>query len=301
MSKRPAVLLTLLEENPALASTLGEELSRLGADCRAHFWTHGQDVQALAPLLAEVCQPDHGAWLIAGEARTFARPDMLRGLALAALAARATRQQTGGTALPILLAPSGGDLPSLPTPLQDADIVVRGIGAKTIARLFTPGTAGTPPYRLALHARPGLGLWLECGPSHEPWEGVLLGASGCAPDAHGVGPAGVIPQRCTLHHPLRGCGSPRGEGNLPPGAQAITFLRRKVISSGWTACPMPWRSVRCPARTRRNSSCFRSARSRRHEPASHAVHAARRMRPAGSRVGPPSSRGPAGPMCRPCS
>lgn len=204
MSKRPGVLLTLLEENPALARTLGEELARLGADCRAHFWTHGQDVQALAPLLTEVCQPDHGAWLITGEARTFARPDMLRGLALAALAARATRQQTGGAALPILLAPSGGDLPPLPTPLQDADIVVRGIGAKTIARLFTPGTAGTPPYRLALHARPGLGLWLECGPSDDPWEGVLLGASGCAPDAHGVGPAGVIPHRCTLHHPLQG-------------------------------------------------------------------------------------------------
>lgn len=211
MSKRPAVLLTLLEENPAPARALGEELSRLGADCRAHFWTRAQDAQALAPLLADVCLPDYGAWLIAGDAAAFARPDALRGLALAALAARAARRQAGGGALPILLAPSGGELPPLPTPLRDADIVTRGIGAKTIARLFAPGAAVAPPYRLMVHARPGLGLWLECGPADEPWEGVMLGAAGCAPDAHGVGPAGVIPQRCTLHHPLRGLRLTAGE------------------------------------------------------------------------------------------
>ena len=110
-----------------------------------------------------------------------------------------------------LLAPSGGDLPPLPTPLADADIVTRGIGAKVIARLHAPGALPSLPYRLAVHARPGLGLWLECGPAQEPWEGVLLGACGCSPDAHGVGQAGVIPQRCTLHHPVRGMRLTAGE------------------------------------------------------------------------------------------
>lgn len=246
MSKRPAVLLTLLEENPALARTLGEELSRLGADCRAHFWTHAQDVQALVPLLAEVCQPDYGAWLIAGDASALARPDMLRGLALAALAAAAARQQAGDAALSILLAPSGGDLPPLPTPLQGADIVTRAIGAKTIARLFAPGAAVAPPYRLAVHARPGLGLWLECGPVDEPWEGVLLGACGCAPDAHGVGPAGVIPQRCTLHHPLRGLRLTAGEreftawgtGNRLSPAESY-FVRLDGLPDALTFGPLP--------------------------------------------------------------
>lgn len=204
MSRRPSLLLTLLEENEALARSLGGEISRLGADCQAHFLTGITDAQALAPLLTEVCRPDCGAWLIVGNAQSFARKDILRGLALTALAVQHTRRQEAGRALPILLAPSGGELPPLPLPLADADVVTKNIGARAIARLHMPGTLAAPPYRLAVHARPGLGLWLECGPAHDPWEGVLLGACGCAPDAHGVGQAGTIPQRCTLHHPLRG-------------------------------------------------------------------------------------------------
>lgn len=204
MSRRPSLLLTLLEENEPLARSLGAEISRLGADCQAHFLTGIPDAQALAPLLAEVCRPDCGAWLIAGNASSFARKDILRGLALTALGAQQSRRQEAGRPLPILLAPSGGELPPLPLPLADADVVSKNIGARAIARLHTPGTPAAPPYRLAVHARPGLGLWLECGPAQDPWEGVLLGACGCAPDAHGVGQAGIIPQRCTLHHPLRG-------------------------------------------------------------------------------------------------
>lgn len=211
MRKRPSALLTLLEPNEALARSLGEEISRLGADCRAHFLTDTQHAQALAPLVAEVCRPDCGAWLIVGDVQHLARKDVLRGLSLAALTAAHARQQEGGRPLPILLAPSGGDLPPLPTPLADADIVTRGIGAKVIARLHAPGSGPVLPYRLAVHALPGSGLWLECGPAREPWEGVLLGACGCSPDAHGVGQAGIIPQRSTLHHPVRGLRLTAGE------------------------------------------------------------------------------------------
>ena len=52
MSRRPSLLLTLLEENEPLARSLGGEISRLGADCQAHFLTGIPDAQALAPLLA---------------------------------------------------------------------------------------------------------------------------------------------------------------------------------------------------------------------------------------------------------
>lgn len=211
MRKRPSAFLTLLEPNDGLARSLGEEISRLGADCQACFLTDARHMQALAPLVADVCRPDCGAWVIAGNAQSLAQKDMLRAISLAALAAAHARQQEGGRRLPILLAPSGGDLPPLPTPLADADIVTRGIGAKVIARLHAPGALPSLPYRLAVHARPGLGLWLECGPAQEPWEGVLLGACGCSPDAHGVGQAGVIPQRCTLHHPVRGMRLTAGE------------------------------------------------------------------------------------------
>lgn len=246
MSRRPSALLTLLEPNEALARGLGEEISRLGADCQTHFLADTHTAQALAPLVTEVSRPDLGAWLIAGNASSFARKDVMRALSLAVLAADHARRQAGLRPLPILLSPSGGELPPLPTPLAAAESVTRGIGAKVIARLHTPAAPTALPYRLDVHVRAGLGLWLECGPAGEPWEGVLLGACGCSPDAHGVGQAGVIPRCCTLHHPVCGLRLTAGErdftawgtGNiLSPGDSY--FVRLDGLPDALTFGPFP--------------------------------------------------------------
>ena len=211
MSTKPHILLTLLEEDPGLARTLAAEFTRLGADCSAHFWFANTDAQALSALIPEVCHPGLSAWVIAGTAASLARKDIRQGLSLAALAAQAARRKGNGSALPVVVSPSGTLQDSLPQPLADADIVARGLGARTIARIHGKNVLPACDYRLDVHALPGLGLWLEVGPARDQWDGVLLGSAPCEPDAHGVGQAGVIPERCTLHHPSRGLKLALGE------------------------------------------------------------------------------------------
>lgn len=211
MSKKPHILLTLLEEDPGLARTLAAEFTRLGADCSAHFWFGTTDALALSSLIPEVCNPGLSAWVIAGTAASLAQKDIRQGLSLAALAAQAARRKSQAGALPVVLSPSSALSGDLPTPLACADIVSRGLGARTIARIHGRNTLPACDYRLDVHALPGLGLWLEVGPAQEQWDGVLLGAAPCEPDAHGVGQAGMIPERCTLHHPSRGLKLALGE------------------------------------------------------------------------------------------
>ncbi|MDO5538433.1 MAG: hypothetical protein Q4F72_13020 [Desulfovibrionaceae bacterium] len=203
MAKLPSVLLTLLERDEALARQLGNEISRLGADCQGHFWNDRPDAQVLSQLFKELCKPDLGAWVVAGGAASFTK-ETLSAMSLAMLAARHSRAQLGLSDLPLLISPSGSEAPSLPTPLEGAQIVVRGLGAKTVAALHTARALPELPYRLNVMALHGLGLWVEVGPSGEPWEGALLGTRGCSPDTHGVGQAGIIPQRCTLRYPVSG-------------------------------------------------------------------------------------------------
>ncbi|WP_165067363.1 hypothetical protein [Desulfovibrio sp. ZJ200] len=202
---KKSVLLTLLEANDPLARALGQEISRMGADCQAHFWEDAPEKQAFAPVIAELCKPACGVWVIAGNASSFARTSIRIGLALTALAARHAHAREGRN-LPVVLSLSGQGEIRPPTPLADAEPVDRGLGAKVTARLYAPGSVQAFPYRCTVHALPGLGLWLETGPADEPWQGALTGVRGvnARPDAHGVGQAGMIPSRCTLRHPVQG-------------------------------------------------------------------------------------------------
>ena len=203
MSRKPSVLLTLLEPNEALARQLGSGISRLGADCSAHFWNDRPDAQVLAQLFKEVVRPDLNAWVICGSPQSFT-PSALSALSLTALASQHLSLEEDRPELPIIISPSQGTLPPLPTPLANASIVTHGLEAKTIALCHTAKKAAPRPYRLNVLPLHGLGVWLECGPKDEPWQGVLCGVSGAEPDAHGVGQAGIIPQRSTLHYPVKG-------------------------------------------------------------------------------------------------
>lgn len=211
--KGASVLLTVLEPNDALARALGEEISRLGADHQAHFWQDGPEHQAFAPVIRELERDRYGVWIIAGTSASWQRKSVRQGLALTALGACQGRQRQGIGPLSILISCDGAGMTTedLPAPLTGAEFVSRGLGAKAVARLHAPQKTRHLPCRLNVHALPGLGLWLECGPSSEPWQGALLGACGAEPDAHGVGQAGIIPDRCTLHHPVRGIRLEAGE------------------------------------------------------------------------------------------
>lgn len=203
MSKKPSVLLTMLEPNEALARQLGSGISRMGADCAAHFWNDRPDAQVLAQLFKEVVRPDLSAWVIAGSPESFTKTT-LSALSLAALASQHASLEEDRAELPIIISPSQGTMPHLPTPLANASVVTHGLEAMTIALAHTARKAAQRPYRLNVLPLHGLGVWLECGPADEPWQGVLCGVSGAEPDAHGVGQAGIIPQHSTLHYPVRG-------------------------------------------------------------------------------------------------
>ncbi len=206
------VLLTILENNDGLARALGGELARLGLDVQAHIWQDDAEKLAFAPVINELAG-NTAAWIIAGETASFEKPSIRKALGLAALAA----QQTHGHDFPILISPARlSDKLSFQGPLSTAEIVTSNLGVKAVARANARRSGKNVPYRLDVHALPGIGLWLEVGPSDEPWAGAFLGTSSSGstpvdPDAHGVGPARTIPNRCTLRYPIQGMKLSLGE------------------------------------------------------------------------------------------
>ncbi|MBE6442261.1 MAG: hypothetical protein E7022_08055 [Desulfovibrio desulfuricans] len=202
MAGKKRVLLSLLEDNEGLARLLAQELAGSGLDVQAHFWDAAPDAMAWGAAARELASCH--AWVIAG--KEFSGRDVRTSLALAALAVQAEL----GNGFPILLSPSGAapDVAALPTPLQDAEAVKNGLGAKAAVRANTFKTL-RPGYRLRPHALGRLGLWFELGPTDGFWQGAFFasgtaGAATGAPTAHGVGPAGTIPEKCTLQYPVQG-------------------------------------------------------------------------------------------------
>lgn len=201
MKKR--VFLTMLDKDEGLAKLMFQEMARYGLEPGGHFWVDDLKNMAWSGAMPELCDPACACWAIVGQAARFADKTTRQGLSCLALAAQAAH----GHGFPILLSPSGGkvDAAGLPTPLKGAEVVPSGLGVKAVAKANAPRAEnGGGEYRLNVHPLPGLGLWLELGPGHEPWQGAMLGAAGAAPDAHGVGPAGSVPQNSTLHYPVRG-------------------------------------------------------------------------------------------------
>jgi len=197
------VFITMLDNDEGLARLLFQETAKYGLEPSGHMWVDDLPGMAWGGAIPELAKDACGCWIIAGQAGRFADKATRQGLSLLALAAQAAH----GHGFPILLSPSGGkvDAAGLPTPLKGAEIVASGLGVKAVAKANAPRGAAAPgEYRLNMHPLPGLGLWLELGPGSDPWSGAMLGAAGAEPDAHGVGPAGAVPQTSTLHYPVRG-------------------------------------------------------------------------------------------------
>lgn len=199
---RKRIVLTMLDDNPGLAQALGREMSRMGLDVAAHLWTDDLQNHAWAQAGRELAGPGTRLWLIVGSVARLGEKSIRQGLALAALAAQAEH----GAGFDVLISPSGGgiDMADLPTPLRGAQDAGRNPAARAAVVAAKPVRRVDAAYRIVPHAPPGLGLWLETGPRDAPWRGAFLAAAGIAPDVQGIGPAGVIPARTTLHHPVRG-------------------------------------------------------------------------------------------------
>lgn len=209
---KKSVWITILEKNEGLGKMIFEEMAKYGLNPSGHFWEDDLAKMAWAGAAPELARDDCAVWVVVGQADSFAAPAVRKGLALLALGAQAAH----GHGFPMLLSPSGGkvDVNALPTPLRGAEVIPSGLGVKAVARANARPAPLTLDYRLAVHPLPGLGLWFEVGPARDPWQGAFMGCAGAddtAPDAHGVGLAGTVPENATLRYPVRGMKMAMGE------------------------------------------------------------------------------------------
>ncbi len=178
---------------------------KYGLDANGHFWEDNlKEMKWLGPR-EPLTHPDTALWLILSDDEMLAAPGVRFGLSMLALSVQGVR----GHGLPVMLVhpvdPPAAE--SLPTPLRNADLLKAdnpALGAKIVAKANMPARATTPEYRLDVYALPQLGLWLEAGPTGGEWTGVMAGVCGGEIDAHGVGPAGKLPEKAVLEYPMEG-------------------------------------------------------------------------------------------------
>jgi len=200
------IWITSLVRDEKRVSGLLSTARKYGLDANGHFWTDDLKHMAWQAPMETICDPDAGLWVVLGSAKELETESVRYGLALLATAVQSRK----GHGFHILWACPEGSLAaeSLPTPFRGADIISAadsGIGAKLAAKANMPVAKMDPDYRLAVHANPGFGLWMEVGPGKGgQWRGAMLGAAGAAIDAHGVGPSGKLPQKAVLEYPVKG-------------------------------------------------------------------------------------------------
>ncbi|WP_319762552.1 hypothetical protein [Maridesulfovibrio sp.] len=202
MSK--SVFISILEKDEAKGKGLFQTVTRYGLGVNGHFWSDNLEKMEWAGPVGEMDKPEVGVWLIKGGKASYENPDIRFGLGLLAAAVQARR----GHGFPILCICDDGDLDpaTLPTMLRGADVVDEAkLGVKLAAKANIPIKKVDLEHRFDLYPLPSLGLWIEVGPApgHQ-WKGALLGVSGGDIEAHGVGPAGQLPQKCVLNYPMQG-------------------------------------------------------------------------------------------------
>jgi len=196
---------SLARDEKAVAGVLGLARS-YGLEADGHFWTDDLSHMAWLAPKEPLASPETSLWVILGSGKEMTAPSVRYGLSLLALSVQGDK----GAGFPVLWLDTDKGLSAevLPTPLQGADIVAAAepsLGAKLVAKANVPPHAVFADYRLAVHANPGFGVWFEVGPGKGlAWSGALLGVSGGAVDAHGVGPSGAIPQKAVLRYPVKG-------------------------------------------------------------------------------------------------
>lgn len=179
-------------------------LKTYGFAADGHFWEDDVDKMAWLGPKDALIQKETAAWLILSNDKDLSAGTVRYGLSMLALSVQAIR----GRGFPVIVLHTG-DMPAaeaLPTPLQGAKILAdsAAAGAKIVAAVHAPPKNPAMEYRLDVHAMPKLGQWFEAGPADGSWEGVMFGVCGGEIDAHGVGPAGKLPQKAVLEYPMKG-------------------------------------------------------------------------------------------------
>jgi len=200
------VWITSLSRNEEQVGKVLGTAKQYGLDANGHFWTDDLKHMAWQGPKDNIFDADTTVWVIMGSEKELAIDSVRYGLALLALSVQAQK----GHGFHILWVCPEGTIAAenLPTALRGAEIIAGGdasLGAKLVARANTPAAKIDAGYRLDIHANPGYGVWVEVGPAKgQEWSGALAGVNGGEIDAHGVGPAGKLPQKAVLEYPVKG-------------------------------------------------------------------------------------------------
>ncbi len=177
-----------------------------GLDGNGHFWTDDLKNLAWQGAVDPLTKPDTGLWVILVAPEDLEPQSVRYGLSLLALAVQG--KQGVGFPIFIINTQPDKDFGRLPTPLAGAKILSieeETLGAKLVAKANMPVKKLPADYRMDIHANPGYGVWFELGPSTGgEWAGALCGVHGGEVTAHGVGPAGELPQKTVLEYQMKG-------------------------------------------------------------------------------------------------
>ena len=180
-------------------------LKTYALDVNGHFWEDDLKKMAWLGPREELIKEDTALWVVLSTDEPLAAKSVRYGLSMLAVSVQAVR----GHGFPIILLHEG-EIPApeaLPTPLQGAEILASdptAAGPKIVVAVNVPLRKVTAEYRLDVYAMPQLGQWFEVGPAAASWDGAMFGVYGAEIDAHGVGPAGKLPQKAVLEYPMKG-------------------------------------------------------------------------------------------------
>jgi hypothetical protein len=210
MSKR--VWITALAKDEAKIAGLMGSLKKYGLATDGHFWVDDIKNMAWQAAAEELLKADTALWIVAGNTEDLKKTSLAYGLSLLAMKVYASK----GESFPVIFAPAA-DLPAgfeMPTLLKGAEVIPSSsasLGVKAVSFANTPLKKIEKEYRLNVHGLPGIGLWLEAGPSSVEWQGAMFGVHGAEIDFHGVGPSNGVPERAVLEYAQKGLKIQLGE------------------------------------------------------------------------------------------
>ena len=198
----PSIWLSALGKDEDAVQKLMARMKQYGLLVKGHFWANDNAKMAWHEPIGELRAKETVAWAIMGSRAELLDNALRYGLAMLALSLH-------GELPMILLQTGGGPLSTedLPLPLQSAAILPadsEATPAKVIARLHAKAIEPTADYALKMVGNPHVGQWLEIRPTGDPWQGIIFGLDQGEILFQAVGPAGGLPAKSILEHPMQG-------------------------------------------------------------------------------------------------
>jgi hypothetical protein len=211
--KKNACITVLNKDHKEQAKKLSQVLSEYGLEFAGHFWEDNLQQMSWSMAQTELVKKEVALWIILGNKAMLESESIRYGLAMLALGVQAQRGH--GFPIAVVVDESDWQPASLPTALQGASVFAlnnASLGPKLTVMANKPAPAVKTDYRLDIYAVPGIGQWLEIGPPKgEVWKGALFAVSDGDIRAHGVGPAGKLPQKTVLEYAMQGLKINQGE------------------------------------------------------------------------------------------